>query len=166
MSSIIDENDYYGGEQDVTEAVKIRLYPTDEQKKKINQNIGNRGFIWNKMLGKIKYENVKPIQKNLNKILKELRNEYPFLEKSESSSRQQVFIDLIKAYNKHKKEKGVGFPKFKTEKNPNISFRIQSNNNNIHLNERKNRIQVPTIGKIKFKTSKEHKQKMWKYQKI
>ena len=28
------------------------------------------------------------------------------------------------------------------------------------LNNRKNRIQVPTIGKIKFKTSKEHKQKI------
>ena len=97
MSSVIDENNYYGGEQDVTEAVKIRLYPTDEQKKKINQNIGNRGFIWNKMLGKIKYENVKPTQKNLNKILNELKIEYPFLKKSESSSRQQVFIDLIKS---------------------------------------------------------------------
>ena len=52
MSSCIDENNYYGGKQDVTEAVKIRLYPTDEQKKIINQNIGNRGFIWNKMLVK------------------------------------------------------------------------------------------------------------------
>ena len=110
MSSVIDENNYYGGEQDVTEAVKIRLYLTDEQKKKINQNIGNRGFIWNKMLGKIKYENIKPTQKNLNKILNELKIEYPFLKKSESSSRQQVFIDLIKAYNKHKKEKNIGFP--------------------------------------------------------
>ena len=159
MSSCIDENNYYGGKQDVTEAVKIRLYPTDEQKKIINQNIGNRGFIWNKLLVKIKYENVKPTQKNLNNILKELKNEYPFLEKSESSSRQQVYRDLIKAYNKHKKE-GRGFPKFKSEKNPNISFRIQANNNNIHLNERKNRIQMPTIGKIKFKTSKEHKQKI------
>jgi hypothetical protein len=39
MSSCIDENNYYGGEQDVTEAVKIRLYPTDEQKKIINQNM-------------------------------------------------------------------------------------------------------------------------------
>ena len=80
MSSRIDENNYHGGEQDVTEAIKIRLYPTDEQKKIINQNIGNRGFIWNKMLVKIKYENVKPTQKT---------SEYPFLEKSESSSRQQ-----------------------------------------------------------------------------
>jgi len=159
MSSCIDVNNYYGGEQDVTEAVKIRLYPTDEQKKIINQNIGNRGFIWNKLLVKIKYENVKPTQKTLNNILKELRSEYPFLEKSESSSRQQVYRDLIKAYNKHKKE-GRGFPKFKSEKNPNTSFRIQANNNNIHLNERKNRIQIPTIGKIKFKTSKEHKQKI------
>ena len=118
MSSVIDENNYYGGEQDVTEAVRIRLYPTDEQKKKINQNIGNRGFIWNKMLGKIKYENVKPTQKNLNKILNELKIEYPFLKKSESSSRQQVFIDLIKAYNKYKKEKNIGFPKFKSQKIP------------------------------------------------
>ena len=75
------------------------------------------------------------------------------------SSYSTVFIDLIKAYNKHKNE-GAGFPKFKSEKNPNISFRIQANNNNIHLNERKNRIQMPTIGKIKFKTSKEHKQKI------
>ena len=96
MSSRIDENNYYGGEQDVTEAIKIRLYPTDEQKKIINQNIGNRGFIWNKMLVKIKYENVKPTQKTLNNILKELRSGYPFLEKRESSSRQQVFMDLIK----------------------------------------------------------------------
>ena len=63
MSRIIDENNYYGGEQDVTEAIKIRLYPTEEQEKKINQNIGNRGFIWNKLLGKIKHENVKPTQK-------------------------------------------------------------------------------------------------------
>ena len=114
MSSRIDENNYHGGEQDVTEAVKIRLYPTDEQKKIINQNIGNRGFIWNKMLVKIKYEKVKPTQKTLNNVLKELRSEYPFLEKSESSSRQQVFMDLIKAYNKHKKE-GAGFPKFKSQ---------------------------------------------------
>lgn len=159
MSSVIDEYNDYGGEKDVTESVKVRLYPTEEQKSKINQNIGNRGFIWNKMLGKIKYEKVKPTQKNLNKILKELKKEYPFLNKSESSSRQQVFIDLIHAYNKHKKE-GFGFPKFKSRKNPNNSFRIQANNNNIRLNEQKNRIQVPTIGKIKFKTSKEHKQKI------
>ena len=52
MSSVIDENKYYGGEQDVTDAVKVKLYPTNEQKCKINQNIGNRGFIWNKMLRK------------------------------------------------------------------------------------------------------------------
>ena len=115
MSSVIDENKYYGGEQDVTDAVKVKLYPTNEQKCKINQNIGNRGFIWNKMLRKIKCEKVKPTMKNLNKILKELQIEYPFLKNSESSSRQQVFIDLIRAYNKHKKEVGA-FRNSKPEK--------------------------------------------------
>ena len=54
----------------------------------------------------------------------------------------------------------LDFPSSNQKKNPNISFRIQANNNNIRLNERKNRIQIPKIGKIKFKTSKEHKQKI------
>ena len=71
----------------------------------------------------------------------------------------RFLLILCVAYNKHVKE-GAGFPKFKSRKNPNMSFRIQANNNNIRLNEGKNRIRVPTIGKIKFKTSKEHKQKI------
>ena len=90
------------------------------------------------MLGKIKHEKVKPTKKNLNKILKELTIQYPFLKNSESSSRQQVFfIDLIQAYNKHKKRRR-GISKIQIpEKNQNISFRIQTNNNNIRLNNRK-----------------------------
>ena len=56
--------------------------------------------------------------------------------------------------------KVLDFPSSNHKKNPNISFRIQANNNNIRLNERKNRIQIPKIGKIKFKTSKEYKQKI------
>ena len=56
--------------------------------------------------------------------------------------------------------KVLDFPSSNHKKNPNVSFRIQANNNNIRLNERKNRIQIPKIGKIKFKTSKEYKQKI------
>ena len=102
MSSCIDENNYYGGKQDVTDAVKIRLYPTDEQKKLINQNIGNRGFIWNKLLVKIKYENVKPTQKNLNNILKELKNEYSFLEKRFSYTGNIWKTDFIQLFVIHR----------------------------------------------------------------
>ena len=152
-----DENNDYGGEIDVTKSLKVRLYPNKKQKKSFDQNIANRGFIWNRLLEKCKYEDVEPTVQNLNKIVMELKEEYPFVGESESSSRQQVYRDLIQAFKKHKNE-GAGYPKFKTQKNPNNSFRIQCTNNNIHLNERKNRIQVPTIGKVKFKTSKEYKQ--------
>ena len=156
MSCGCDENNNYEGEIDVTKSLKVRLYPNKKQKKSFDQNIANRGFIWNRLLEKCKYENVEPTDKNLNKIVMELKEEYPFVGESESSSRQQVYRDLIQAIKKHKNE-GAGYPKFKTQKNPNTSFRIQCNNN-IHLIEGKNRIQVPTIGKVKFKTSKEYKQ--------
>ena len=156
MSCGCDENNNYEGEIDVTKSLKVRLYPNKKQKKSFDQNIANRGFIWNRLLEKCKYEDVEPTDKNLNKIVMELKEEYPFVGESESSSRQQVYRDLIQAIKKHKNE-GAGYPKFKTQKNPNTSFRIQCNNN-IHLIEGKNRIQVPTIGKVKFKTSKEYKQ--------
>ena len=44
------------------------------------------------MLVKIKYEKVKPTQKTLNNVLKELRIEYPFLEKVNLVAHS--FIDL------------------------------------------------------------------------
>ena len=108
-------------DQDVTEAVKVSLYPTGEQKSKINQNIGNRGFIWNKMLGKIKHEKVKPTKKNLNKILKELTIQYPFLKNSESSSQTTSFLLILYKHIINIKKEGVGFPKFKSQKKTKIS---------------------------------------------
>ena len=63
-----DENNNYEGEIDVTKSLKVRLYPNKKQKKSFDQNIANRGFIWNRLLEKCKYENVKPTDKNLNKM--------------------------------------------------------------------------------------------------
>ena len=161
MTCNVDKNKYHGGEKNVTKSIKVKLYPTNSQRKDIDQNIANRGFIWNRLLEKIKYENVKPTQKNLNAIVNELKKEYPFVIKSESSSRQQVYRDLIKAIQKHKKER-AGYPRFKSQDNPNTSCRIQCNNNNIHLNKRQNRVKIPTIGYVKFKTSKENKKELSK----
>lgn len=143
----------------VTKALKIRLDVTPREERIINQNIGNAGFTWNRLLERVKYQKVKPTITNLNKIINELKREYPFLKKSESSSLQQVGRDITNAHEKHEKE-GRGFPRFKSRKNPKNSYRIQCNNNNIRLNEKGTRIRIPKIGFVKFSTSKEYVQEL------
>jgi putative transposase len=61
---------------------------------------------------------------NLNAILKMLKQEYSFLREGESTSQQQVFRDLNKAFTSFFKGKSA-YPKFKSKKNPKQSFRIQ-----------------------------------------
>ena len=61
---------------------------------------------------------------NLNAILKMLKQEHSFLREGESTSQQQVFRDLNKAFTSFFKGKSA-YPKFKSKKNPKQSFRIQ-----------------------------------------
>ena len=83
-----------------------------------------------------------------------LRKAYDFLYLSESSSLQQVYRNLINAFNKFFNE-GAGYPHFKSKKHHKQSFRIQ-NNNNIKIKD--NTIVLPKIGAIYYRTSKEYKQ--------
>ncbi len=49
-------------------------------------------------------------------------------------------------------EKKVGFPKFKTKKNPKQSYRTQNVNNNIEI--KGNKIKLPKLGLVKFANSR------------
>ena len=105
----------------------------------LNQNIGNARFIWNNILGRYNelYKlfrfygySLNPNIRNLNAILKMLKQEHGFLHEGESTSQQQVFRDLNKSFTDF--FKGThNYPKFKSKKNPKQSFRIQKNGNNI-----------------------------------
>ena len=90
----------------------------------INQNIGNARFVWNNLLST--YNNLhklfsqhncplKPNLRNSNAILMMLKKEHPFLYDGESTSQQQVYVDLNNAFNRF--FKGIsGYPKFKSKK--------------------------------------------------
>lgn len=70
-------------------------------------------------------------------ILNMLRKEFPVLEKSESSSRQQVGVDLKTAfdryYNPHLKSR---YPRYKSKNNEKTGFWIMNNNNNVRLQKK------------------------------
>ncbi|MBE6498792.1 MAG: transposase, partial [Methanobrevibacter sp.] len=122
----------------VNEGLKVKLYPDKVMKDKFNQSLGNARFVWNNLLTEYQktfelfkqhgYTKLKCNQTTFNTMLTMLKKQYPFLYKSESSSLQQVYRDLLHAFNGFFK-KNSNYPKFKSKKNPKNGFRIQNNKN-------------------------------------
>lgn len=147
----------------VSKGLEVMLYPDEDMVQVLEQNIGNARFIWNKLLDEYQktyslfkqhgYTTLKCNMTTFNTMLNMLKKEYKFLELSESSSLQQVFRDLINAFNKFFNE-NAGYPRFKSKKNPKQSFRIQNNHN---IKFKNNVVVFPKIGSIYFRTSKKYK---------
>ena len=76
--------------------VKLRLYPNKTQQDQLWQMFGNDRFVWNQMLAMMneRYQNNKDLpflsKFKLDYLLKPLKQEYPFLKNSDSSSLQVV----------------------------------------------------------------------------
>ena len=108
-------------------AIKIRLYPTDQQVTYINNLLGSCRFVYNQILAyKIaEYNNSKH---NVNfpemgKKLTSLKLENEWLKDSHSKVLQQSLINLEQAYKSFFKN-GNGFPKFKSRKENKQSCRF------------------------------------------
>ena len=68
----------------VNKGLKIRIYPTEYIIPLIHQYIGNARFTWNKILEMYKKlykssKDARPTLSTFNKILNELKEEFPFL---------------------------------------------------------------------------------------
>ena len=148
--------------------LKVRLYPDGDMMIKINQNIGNSRFTWNKLLEYYKetyklfkfhgYSKLKCNMTTFNAMLNMLKKEHDFLYLSESSSLQQVYRDLIHAYNKFFNGESY-YPRFKSKKHDKKAFRIQ-NNGNIKIKD--NIIILPKLGEVYYRTSKKYREKLKK----
>ena len=171
----------------VNKNLEVRIYPSKVDKNdkgekiasldSILSNIGISRFIFNQELAFINnfrrllvengYED-KVIVNNssCNCILKMLKSDYSFMEKSESSSRQQSQRDLITAFKRyHNPNLKSNYPRFKKKKDNKGSFRIMNNNNNVRIQKDKygyDKIKLAKLGLVKFKTSKKYKELLHK----
>ena len=97
-------------------AIKIRLYPNQEQEHYIANLLGTSRFIYNNLLGykKDQYENQDSNVSfgEMGKKLVELKSEYDWIKNSHSKVLQQSIINLNTAFNNFFKN-GSGYPKFK-----------------------------------------------------
>ena len=151
--------------------LEVEILPDSDMIRVLEQNIGNARFIWNQLLSrynrlrKLFHLHGYPLNaniRNFNMILKMLKKEYPFLREGESTSQQQVFRDLVNAFNKFFKQ-GYGYPRFKSRNNQKQSFRIQKNGNNIRITNK--RIRLAKLGYVHYHTSKKYR-KLLKNSKI
>ena len=130
--------------------IKLRLYPNKSQQNQLLQMFGNDRFVWNRMLAmaKTRYEtnpNSKFVDEyGMNYLVKQLKQEYPFLKESDASSLQVVNHNLNQAFKMLFKHQG-GYPKFKSRNSAKQSYTGKSTCKVIA----KRCLKIPKLGSIR-----------------
>ena len=113
-------------------AYKFRIYPSDEQKIFFSKTFGCVRLVYNLMLNdRIKaYEESKgnPDKKIKYPTPAKYKKEYEFLKEVDSLALANAQMNLDKAYKNFFRNKSIGFPKFKSKKNPVQSYTTNNQN--------------------------------------
>ena len=120
-------------------AYKFRIYPSDEQKIFFSKTFGCVRLVYNLMLNdRIKaYEESKgsPNKKIKYPTPAKYKKEYEFLKEIDSLALANAQMNLDKAYKNFFRDKSIGFPKFKSKKNPVQSYTTNNQNGTINIFE-------------------------------
>ena len=129
-------------------AYKFRIYPTEEQEIFFAKTFGCVRKVYNLMLNDRKkaYEEVKndPSKKMAFPTPAKYKKEFPFLKEVDSLALANAQLNLDKAYKNFFRNKSVGFPRFKSKKNPVQSYTTNNQNGTVALIDSKF-IKVPKL---------------------
>ena len=129
-------------------AYKFRIYPTEEQEIFFAKTFGCVRKVYNLMLNDRKkaYEEVKnvPSKKMTFPTPTKYKKEFPFLKEVDSLALANAQLHLDKAYKNFFRDKSVGFPRFKSKKNPVQSYTTNNQNGTVALIDSKF-IKVPKL---------------------
>lgn len=137
----------------MNKAYKFRIYPNNEQIELIEKTFGCTRFIYNHFLAQ-RIETYKTEGKSVGYTkqqnqLPKLKEEFPWLKEVDSTSLQMSLRNLDKAFKNFFRDKSIGFPKFKSKKNPRKSYTVNYVNKNIRI--KKNSIKLPKLKWVKAK---------------
>ncbi|WP_108307563.1 IS200/IS605 family element RNA-guided endonuclease TnpB [Metalysinibacillus jejuensis] len=124
-------------------AYKFRLYPNEEQEIFFAKSFGCVRKVYNLMLNdRIKaYEESKKVSFP---TPAKYKSEFLFLKEVDSLALANAQLNLDKAYKNFFRDKSVGFPRFKSKKNPVQSYTTNNQNGTIALMDNKF-IKVPKL---------------------
>ena len=127
---------------------KFRIYPTEEQEIFFAKTFGCVRKVYNLMLNDRKkaYEEVKndPSKKMAFPTPAKYKKEFPFLKEVDSLALANAQLHLDKAYKNFFRDKSVGFPRFKSKKNPVQSYTTNNQKGTVVLIDSKF-IKVPKL---------------------
>ena len=123
-------------------AIKIRIYPSEEQAKYIAGLLGTCRFVYNNLLA-YRIERYNTAKESISfgemgKRIVELKDQFEWIKLSHSKVLQQSAINLDAAYKSFFKN-GMGFPKFKSKHDNNQSCRFPAD---AFMGVRGNRVDV------------------------
>ena len=129
-------------------AYKFRLYPTEEQEIFFAKSFGCVRKVYNLMLDDRKkaYEEVKndSSKKMTFPTPAKYKKKFPFLREVDSLALANAQLNLDKAYKNFFRDKSVGFPRFKSKKNPVQSYTTNNQNSTVALIDSKF-IKIPKL---------------------
>jgi putative transposase len=129
-------------------AYKVRLYPNKKQELDLMQFFGNCRFVYNQMLEmqSTRYKNGGKYVStfSMNYMLKEMKQEYPFLKLSPSQSLQQACANLNSAFQNFFK-KQAKYPRFHSRKGKQAIHLLQA----CAINHGK--LKLPKLGTVRFR---------------
>jgi putative transposase len=129
-------------------AYKFRLYPTEEQEIFFAQSFGCVRKVYNLMLDDRKKAYVEVKNDSSKKMSfptpAKYKEEFPFLKEVDSLALANAQLNLDKAYKNFFRDKSVGFPRFKSKKNPVQSYTTNNQNGTVALIDNKF-IKVPKL---------------------
>ncbi len=141
------------------QAMNVRIYPNKTQRTQIHKTIGCGRFIFNQMLSERKevyeqFKNDKDALKNYTyKTEKHYKAEFPFLKEADSialqSSREHLFNAYKNFFNGLKKDRKVGFPRFKSKRGKE-SYTTKHTNGNIKIDFEQKKVKLPKLGWLKY----------------
>lgn len=137
----------------VKKGIRVRLYPTEEQKVLINETIGCCRFVYNQTLADCKqsYAQSKhfPSQNERVKNLVLLKEKHTFLKEVDAAALQQSVRNFNSALdNFFRNRNHFGFPKFKEKRTGDLSYRTPYNRGNARVLDDKH-IKLPKLGSIR-----------------
>ena len=139
----------------VQKGIRVRLYPTSEQKTFINKTIGCVRLVYNHTLEicKSSYEQTGhfiPKNKRITDLVP-LKDEFEFLKEVDSKALQQSVRDFNSALdNFFRNGNHFGFPLFKSKHKGRQSYRTPWDNGRADVLDNKH-IKLPKLGKVKTK---------------
>ncbi len=134
----------------VIKGIKLCLYPNAQQREQLWQMFGNDRFVWNQMLAmaKKRYQNNPSShfvnEYGMNYLLKRLKQEYPFLRVSDSTSFLMVNHNLAQAFKMLFRHQG-GYPRFKSRRSTRQAFTGRS----VCRVLATRRVRLPKLGSIR-----------------